>query len=378
MKKDRNKSVAIILHSLCAEGTPVLMLDLARHWKRLGIEVTVVSLYPTPNDMQSEYEIEGFQIQQLNLNPVGYLRYFHIAYASFKLAFFSGVKSFFSLPFGWHSFIAWGAKLGGADRVIAYVGNYPPLSDLNGLKKLKVLISLGSIPTDYLACCSNYVRQGVLEHYDTSMKKVIMIPNGTVVNIVADKALASKATRLPLDRYRIGMVARLEGHKDHASLVSAMAILKQSGAQNIELVFIGDGTLRPDIESQISQLGLEDCVQILGMRRDIPALLGTLDLFVFSTTYQEGQGIALVEAMAAGIPVIASDVGACREVLGGGKYGQLVEPQNPHMLAQSILVFMNQPEIPAGFVSVAKEYVFSEYALQNTGPQYSKVLNLIG
>ena len=363
---------------MCAEGTPVLMLDLARYWRDLGIRVRVISLYSTPNDMHEEYENEGFEIQYLNLKSTGYFRYLHIAYACFKLAFFSGVQSFFSLPFGWHSFVAWGAKLGGANKVIAYVGNYPPLTDLNGLRKLKILITLGGLPTDFLACCSNYIRQGVLDHYKTPIEKTIMIPNGTMVKSVAERAQASKANRPPLDRYRIGMVARLEAHKDHASLISAMAILKQSGAQNIELVLIGDGTLRRDIEGQISQLGLEDCVQLLGMRRDIPELLGTLDLFVFSTTYQEGQGIALVEAMTAGIPIIASDVGACKEVLGGGKYGQLVEPQNPQKLAQNISVIMNQPEIAASLVRAAKKYVFSEYALQNTGPQYSKLLDLVG
>ena len=65
------------------------------------------------------------------------------------------------------------------------------------------------------------------------------------------------------------------------------------------------------------------------MRRDVPELVGQLDLFVFATTSDEGLGIALIEAMAVGVPVVASDVGACREVLDDGALGLLVPPGGP-------------------------------------------------
>ena len=65
-------------------------------------------------------------------------------------------------------------------------------------------------------------------------------------------------------------------------------------------------------------------MEFLGSRRDVPALLGQSDVFVFSTTKEEGLGTVLIEALAAGLPVVASDVPACREALEGGKWGALV------------------------------------------------------
>ena len=80
-----------------------------------------------------------------------------------------------------------------------------------------------------------------------------------------------------------------------------------------------------------------DCVHLLGMRRDIPELLQQLDVFVFSAKPDEGLGVALLEAMASGVPIVATRVPACEEVLDNGQLGLLVEPGNEHAMAEAIL-----------------------------------------
>ena len=94
------------------------------------------------------------------------------------------------------------------------------------------------------------------------------------------------------------------------------------------------------------------------MRRDVPELVGQLDLFVFATTPDEGLGIALIEAMAAGVPVVASDVGACREVLDDGALGLLVPPRDPVALADAIERVRNEPEAAAARAERARRKAF--------------------
>ena len=94
-----------------------------------------------------------------------------------------------------------------------------------------------------------------------------------------------------------------------------------------KLFLIGDGSLKSKLLLKLTKnLKLRNDVQFLGARNDIEKILDKIDIFVFSTTEDEGFGIAMAEAMGKGLPVIASDVGACREILQDGKFGSLVKP----------------------------------------------------
>jgi glycosyltransferase involved in cell wall biosynthesis len=116
------------------------------------------------------------------------------------------------------------------------------------------------------------------------------------------------------------------------------------------------------------------------MRRDVPELLGQLDLFVFATTADEGQGIALVEAIAAGVPVVASDVGACREVLDdhgpGGALGLLVPPSDPAALADAILRVRAEPEAAAARAERARRKALEAFDAERTAAAYAALLGL--
>ena len=116
---------------------------------------------------------------------------------------------------------------------------------------------------------------------------------------------------------------RLDPIKDQSTLLRAFAAARVPGWQ---LQLVGEGPDRPRLEALARELGLNPLQVFLGRRSDIPELLGQADLFAFSTTTSEGFGIVLIEAMAAGLPVIASDVPACREVLFDGAAGELLPP----------------------------------------------------
>ena len=116
------------------------------------------------------------------------------------------------------------------------------------------------------------------------------------------------------------MVARLDQIKDQETLLKAYAKIQKK----CNLILVGDGDNRLYLEGIASKLGLDIKKIFIGSKLDIPRFLAYADIFAFSTTLSEGFGIALIEAMAAKLPIIASDVPACREVLDNGKAGILI------------------------------------------------------
>ena len=133
------------------------------------------------------------------------------------------------------------------------------------------------------------------------------------------------------------MVARLDPIKDQSTLLRAFAAAREPGWQ---LQLVGEGPNRLRLEALASELGLGPAQVFLGRRSDIPELLGQADLFALSTTPAEGFGIVLIEAMAAGLPIIASDVPACREVLLEGAAGVLLPPGDVSAWARQLQVLM--------------------------------------
>ena len=171
------------------------------------------------------------------------------------------------------------------------------------------------------------------------------------------------------------MVARLELHKDQPTLIRAMALLRDQGLA-AELWLIGEGSHRPQLEALIADLQLADRVQLLGSRRDIHALLAQLDLFVFAARPDEGFGIALAEAMAARVPIVATDVGACREVLDGGRCGLLVEPGSAEALAAGIRQVLADPAAARQRAAAAKERALRDFSVAAMAQAYGEELGL--
>jgi glycosyltransferase involved in cell wall biosynthesis len=171
------------------------------------------------------------------------------------------------------------------------------------------------------------------------------------------------------------MVARLEAHKDHPTLLRALALLRDQGLP-LRLWLIGDGSRRPQLESLIHTLGLSAQVQLLGSRRDIPRLLAQLDLFVFAAGPDEGFGIALAEAMAAGVPVVATAVPACRALLAGGRCGLLVPPADPAALAAAIRSALADPAAARRRAAAARRRARRRYGVPAMAHAYARELGL--
>jgi glycosyltransferase involved in cell wall biosynthesis len=186
-----------------------------------------------------------------------------------------------------------------------------------------------------MVCCSHYVASEFARSPGSFASVLRMVYNCAPVLSVREEAAQARAQRK--DRHpQLIMVATLESHKDHATLLKAMPAVIRA-VPGVQLCLAGDGSQRNRLQSLSSSLGLTDVVTFLGSRRDVPALLGQSDVFVLSTTPEEGLGTVLIEALAAGLPVVASDVPACREALAGGRWGVLVPPADPEALATALI-----------------------------------------
>lgn len=144
----------------------------------------------------------------------------------------------------------------------------------------------------------------------------------------------------------VGTVGRMQTVKDQLTLARAFVRALQidpSQRGRLRLVMIGDGPLRTQAQSLLAQAGVGDLTWLPGGRSDIPAILQGLDCFVLPSL---GEGISntILEAMASGLPVIATDVGGSAELVEPGQTGDLVPAADPEVLAQRILAYLRHPE----------------------------------
>jgi glycosyltransferase involved in cell wall biosynthesis len=166
-------------------------------------------------------------------------------------------------------------------------------------------------------------------------------PDRTVVIANAVDVDAVPPARHDGDPPRIVTVGRLAWPKDPRTLVRALARLPD---RSFSAVIVGDGPDRSGMETEIRELGLESTVELCGARRDVPELLARSDVFALASR-SEGGPISILEAMAAGLPVVASDVGGVRELVVEGATGMLVPAGDPDALAAALERLLGDPEL---------------------------------
>lgn len=139
---------------------------------------------------------------------------------------------------------------------------------------------------------------------------------------------------IPADAAVVGTVGNLTPKKDHATLLAAAAELRRS-VPDLRVVVVGTGPLENDLRRRCRELDLDDTVLLTGFRQDALRLMGAFDVFVLSSRY-EGLPIALLEAMAVGLPVAVTRVGGNAEVVTDGTEGTLVPAGDPRRLAEAV------------------------------------------
>ncbi len=166
----------------------------------------------------------------------------------------------------------------------------------------------------------------------------------------------------------VGTVARLEPQKGLDVLVDAMTQVREH-LPDVRCVIVGAGALREALAARIRDRGLEGTVRLVGTREDIPVVLASLDVFVLPSRF-EGLSLALLEAMAAGRPVVATAVSGTVEVVQDGETGILVPPEDAAALAQGIVRVLENREEARRLGAAARQRVLTHYTISAVARQY--------
>jgi len=188
----------------------------------------------------------------------------------------------------------------------------------------------------YLICNAEAVRRYVIDTLKVPADRAVTVYQG--VNVEAYPFRRERRFAHPV----LGTVGRLQSQKGYRYLIEAAVIVRRTHA-NARWIWIGDGPERPQVEELISMNGLDGVIELAGYSGDMAENLTRFDYYVHPAI-AEGMPYAVVEAMAAGLPVVATDVGGTRELVEHGVSGFVVPPSDPETLAANILALLEDPE----------------------------------
>ncbi len=258
-------------------------------------------------------------------------------------------------------------------RLAAFLARVPIIVDhWHGFNrfslKRRMLCRVYNSFTDLSFAVSELVGQYVQEQCRTDPARIKVLYNGVEPALYERKSRAAKIRQelgLPPEASVVGLVARLDHRaKGHLELLQALALLKER--HTIHALMVGGGRRQEEMRQLAASLGLAEVVHFLGNRRDVPDLLAAMDIFVLPS-HSEGVSLAVLEAMAAGLPVIVSAVGGLPEIVKHGETGLLIPPKDPEALAQSLARVLEEPGLAQSLGQKAREHVQQNYSLERLG-----------
>ncbi len=219
---------------------------------------------------------------------------------------------------------------------------------------------------------SEFDRKIALEHHIAPAGKLVAVHNGMPEIAREYWAKPEQHTK------NLVMVARFQEQKDHHTLFRALAALKN---EDWKLDLIGDGPLEAEARRQVAQLGLSEKIRFLGACSDVAKRLSKAQIFLL-ISHWEGFPRSILEAMRAGLPVVASDVGGVREAVSEGKTGFLIPRQDAALLSSILRELLHRPELRSqlgqrGRVVFSANFTF-EHMLTKTLAVYDEVLSTQG
>ena len=330
---DAPTRVCLLINQLAPGGAPTLLLELVRHTEKTAVEYTVCFL-EGDDTLVPEFEAEGVEVVDLGaafkFDPRAVWRLFrflrgrdvdvlhtHLPYAD-TVGRVTG-------------------RLAGVPHVLSTKHNFP-----ERFHPLTRLLEHTTRPLDTCTVAnSEDVQDAFIEREFRGGHDWRTIYNGIDVDSFRDGVQAADARGIR-EQWGIGEddfvvlnVARYNSAKGQRHLIDAAnQVLERR--QDTHVLIVGWGELESDLRNRVQELDLEEHVSVTGRVPSVEAFYATADVFALPSTI-EGFGIVLLEAMAAGLPVVASDIPGAREVVADGETGLLVPPADPRALASAIL-----------------------------------------
>jgi len=231
----------------------------------------------------------------------------------------------------------------------------------------RVVNRLLTVWTSRVTINADAIRDGLTHQGGIPGEKIRTIYNGIETSsdeLAARNGVHRADWQVPADARVVAMVARLARPKDHCTLIEAARQVAER-IPNFYLIIVGDGPLRREIESQIKAAGLSERTRMLGERADARRLWPAIDLCVLATHY-EGCSNVVMEAMAAGKPVVASDVGGNAELIVDGQTGRLVPPGDAAALAEAMTAILEHPDQLRAMGERSRQRVVERFTIERT------------
>jgi len=215
--------------------------------------------------------------------------------------------------------------------------------------------------TEKIICVSEHDKKLALRFRVAPEQKLIVIHNGMepTLYLNADGSKVRFELGLKEDEILITMVARFVPQKDHDTLLQALSLLPGGG---FKAALVGGGEREAFFRKKVGKLGLGDNVIFLGERRDVPQILAASDIFVLSSNW-EGLPRSIIEAMMAGLPVVATRIGGVSELVEDEVTGFLVPPKDPDALAEALQKLIADPELRRRMGEAGREKALQEFTL---------------
>ncbi len=221
-----------------------------------------------------------------------------------------------------------------------------------------------------IACISSGTQDAMARWLPSTSRKLVTIYNGVDMSIFS---MATKRHRAPNETPIILSAGRLTEQKNYQTAIEAISLLRDHA---FEYWIAGQGELEASLKQLVCSLDLEDKVKFLGFRSDLPELFQQADIFLLMSSW-EGFGLAVAEAMAAGLPVVASDVPGLREVVGEGSHaGFLVNPTAPAMVAHGLRTLLEDSELRSTMGENARRQA-SQFAIEQTIENYVQLYRTV-
>jgi len=225
--------------------------------------------------------------------------------------------------------------------------------------------------TRYAICVSDEVVNYYRNTVGLKPEQLVMIPNAIDVSLFEDGAVQGDlraSLGIKADEFIFTCSARLHEQKAHEVLIEAVKRVQDIPLTNFRVLLVGEGPRRDELQNMVEKLGLSNRILFLGLRQDIPNILLQSNSFVLSSDY-EGLSLAILEAMAARLPIVATTVGGNAQIVEDGETGFLVPPQNPGLLADAMMKVLNDPQRAKQMGAAGRARVEGVYDIQSVTQQ---------
>jgi glycosyltransferase involved in cell wall biosynthesis len=340
-----------VIDSLYAGGAESLLKNfLIEAKKHNDFEIEVCTLY-SRNIFEEEVANNGIKIHNLNLgfkyNVIGVFKLLNVIKRGkydiihvhlFPADIFAAISSLFL-----------------AKRIKFIFTEHSNYNRRRSIKFFKVIDGFTYSRYDKIVCISKQVEESLVMWCPKTVHKTIVIKNAIPIS----NRLDFKVNKY----YDTIFVGRLEESKGVDVLLKAIQILKEKYHRSLRVAIVGDGSLMKDLKKLALQYGINEYIDFLGIRKDVLELMRKSSIFVLPSRW-EGFGLALLEAMSVGIPIVATKVGGIPELIEDGKDGILVEPENPEELANAMLRLLDEGELRNLISSNAYKKIKEEYTIE--------------